>query len=231
MKLKLPQPLPVDKEGDEELPPTNSASTPPRETRERIYSEPNTFTVRNYAYGCHGDNYITQNKMSLSSSGFASLDDLVDEESEVNLLPRQSSVPSLKSHTLPGYEKGRLHHRSSPPLPAKPVKPVLSTPIAEVFEPADPAECQPIEFVAEDPERLVKLEIQPRKGVPPPVPQRPPKYTNMGVANGNDTDDVIKRVSSTLALPGNIPNELEDVFSTAETPIGSCNEETETEKS
>ena len=235
LKLKLPQPLPVDVEGEEELPPTSSTSIPLRKTCERIYSEPNTFTVRNYAYGYHGDNYVTPNKTSLSSSGFASLNELDDEGSEVEPLPRISSVPSLKSHTFPGYDKPRIRHQSSPPEPAKLVKPVLSPPIPELLEPCDPADSPPIEIATGNPDKPVKPvkpETLPRQVIPPPVPQRPVKYANMVVANGNGTDDVMKRAASAHTLTGSIrsiPDELQDVFSTAETPIGSCNKESETE--
>ena len=240
LKLKLPQPLPNSSQGGEassprsrksQIPPTNRGKLP-----DRIYSEPCLFPLPN-----HSDSLNEQGKSSLSSS--SGLSSLNEESSKFNPAPRKStrstsSEPSstAKGQTLPAqYDTPRIRtrHKSSPPTSGKPVKPVFSLPIAEAVKSADPPKSVPVR--PNVPTKPVKPDVPPKPVVPPRIPQRPIKYANLPIANGkgvangggmaNGRVTNSNKIGSARTLPASISEELEDVFSTAETPLGSSDEE------
>jgi hypothetical protein len=241
LKLKLPQPLPNDSNQGGEAPSPHSGSNsqiPPtaerRELRERIYSEPNAFTLQDHQVQNYGDDSSEpgeQCSTSLTSSGFSSLNE-EEERSKFNHAPHKpissaSSEPNLttKSQTLPQYDtprtRVRTRHKSSPTASGKSVKPVFSLPIPEVLEPATDSVPGPLNA----PTKPVKPDVPPKPDMPPRVAQRPVmKYANLplvngrGVANGKVTNSNGK-IGSAHTLPARISKELEEVFSTAETPL------------
>ena len=236
IKLKLPQPLPID-EGEEFSPPLHFTQIPPKEHRDRIYSEPNTFTVTGYAQGRQDGGSIEHGKRSLPSRETSSLDHGTAANLYASLIPRHSSVPSLHNLSHPGYDKPHVRHQSSPPMTRKPVKPVSSLPIPEVFEPTSPS---PVELMgtrnkAPKPAKPVKPGVLPRRVARPPVPQRPVSYANLGVAKRKVSNGVtnanMNELGSSSTLSEDLSNELRDVFSVAETPVASGNEESKTENS
>lgn len=231
VKLKLPQPLPID-EGEEMASPSHSPRLPPRDHRNRIYSEPNTFTMKGYNQS-HNRHPIERGKLSLPSSGFSSLDQVATTGSDLSSIPRQYSVPSLHSHTLPVYDKPRTRHQLSPPMSGKPVKPICSPPIPKL---ADSSESPPVVLeTTSKPPKPIKPDKLVRQVVPPPVPRRPIKYANLGVVNRKLSNGVVSeqtdKIGSSVTLPASLSSELQSVFSTAETPIASSDEDCETEDS
>ena len=75
-----------------------------------------------------------------------------------------------------------------------------------------------------------KPDLLPKPVIPPPVPQRPTRYaiTNgRGVVNGDSASNTNK-IGSSRTLPASITEELQDVFTTAETLLCSDEEEAET---
>ena len=253
LKLKLPQPLPNGSSQGGEVPFPCSGSNsqiPPtvthRELRERIYSEPNAFMLKDHQGQNHRDDSSQQGEQcstSLTSNGFSSLNGEQEERSKFNHAPHKpvlssaSSEPNLttKSQTLPQYDtpRTRVHtrHKSSPTASGKPVKPVFSLPIPEVLEPAvnDVPPGPP-----NGPIKPGKPDVPPKPIVPPRIAPRPViKYANLpmvngrGVANGKVTNGNSK-IGSAHTLPARISKELEEVFSAAETPLVGCDKGEET---
>ena len=197
------------------------------------------FTVKDQVQNHRGD-LSDQGDTSLASSGFSSLNE-EEERSEFSHAPHKSissafSEPNLtaKSQTLPQYDtprtRIRTRHKSSPAVSGKPAKPVFSLSIPEVVEPATSSMLvQPNTST-----KPVKPDVPPKPVIPPRVPQRPMvKYANLpivngrGVTNGKVTGSNGK-IGSAHTLPARILEEHEDVFSTAETPLGSSDEGEET---
>lgn len=238
VKLKLPQPLPTDK-GEETLPPSRSPQRHQREHRDHIYSEPNKFTFNSYNHQSRSRHPIEHGRLSLPSGGFPSLNQVPATGSDFSSIPRQYSVPSLQSHMPSEYDKPCTRHQSSSAVSGKAVRPICSPPIPEVFELADPTESPPAELEAAGkppkPVKPVKPDILVGQVVPPPVPRRPTKYANLGVTkrklSNGITSERTDKMGSSHTLPASLPTELQSVFSTAETPIASGDEDCETEDS
>ena len=229
LKLKLPQPLPYNSTqgGEASSPHKYNSQIPPtskrRELRERIYSEPNSFMVKDHVQN-HEDDSNEQGNTSLTLGGFSSLNE-EEERSGFGHTPHKplssaTSEPNLtaKSRTLPQYDtprtRIRTRHKSSPAMSGKPVKPVFNLSIPEVLESA--AESAPT--------KPVKPDIPPKPVIPPRVAQQPVKYANLPMANGrgvaNGKFACSNKIGSAHTLPAKIPEELKNVFSVAETPIG-----------
>ena len=223
IKLKLPQPLPTDQGG--EAPPPHSPPVPPRESRDRIYSEPNAFRAVN-AQG-HGENAVEKLEVSLASSGFSSLDEsmvassVFNHNKRLSVLSTSSEPPLVQSRQ---YDVPRTRHKSSPPASGKQGKSVHSHKV--LMRSSSPM----FESGSIKPTISTKPDLLPKPVIPPPVPQRPTRYaiTNgRGVFNGDSASNTNK-IGSSRTLPASITEELQDVFTTAETLLCSDDEDAET---
>lgn len=222
LKLKLPQPLP-NKGGKVPTPHSYNSQILPttkrRELRERIYSEPNNFMLKDHEN--HEDDSNEQGNTSLASSGFSSLNE-EEERSEFSYSPHKllTSAASEPNLTAKGTQydiprtRIRTRHKSSLAISGKPVKPVFNLLISEVLE----------SVAGSAPTKPVKPDVPPKPVIPPRVAQRPVKYANLPMANGRGVANGKvaggNKIGSAHTLPAKISKELEDVFAAAENTIG-----------